>query len=140
MLLWSGAEEWIGSTIVAKIADFATAKCMSETTQARTQTNSQGALLWLAPECFKSHYTTKSDVWAYAMTLYEMLARKLPYGGKDAFTVMHSVCVDDERPNIDSIDCELHDAMKFLLKLMKDCWAKEPVVPCAAACLGCSSQ
>ena len=47
-----------------------------------------GPLQWEAPECLQRNasglkeYSYKSDVWSFAVTLYEMFARQVPYAGQ----------------------------------------------------------
>jgi serine/threonine protein kinase len=42
--------------------------------------NNVGPLKWMAPECIRqSRYSLKSDVWAYAVTIVEILTCDVPY-------------------------------------------------------------
>ena len=45
------------------------------------KTNSDvGPIRWMAPECIKTNkYSFKSDVWAFGITIIEILTRKIPY-------------------------------------------------------------
>ena len=45
------------------------------------KTNSNvGPIRWMAPECIKFRkYSFKSDVWAFGITIIEILTRKIPY-------------------------------------------------------------
>lgn len=41
---------------------------------------------YLAPECLKKRkYTTKSDVWAFGVTMWEMFSAEQPYKGIEVF-------------------------------------------------------
>lgn len=53
----------------------------SSGSQAKTQI---GTPYYLSPEiCRDQPYGTKSDVWALGCLLYEMVAKKLPFNGRD---------------------------------------------------------
>ena len=45
----------------------------------KTQSN-VGPIRWMAPECIKSNkYSLKSDVWAFGITIVEILSHTTPY-------------------------------------------------------------
>ncbi|KAI1294639.1 Mitogen-activated protein kinase kinase kinase 7 [Halotydeus destructor] len=72
LLLFNG-----GSTL--KICDFGTAKEFEI-----KMTNCIGTAAWMPPEVFESSsYTEKCDVYSWAMVLWEVLARQLPFSEFD---------------------------------------------------------
>jgi hypothetical protein len=78
----------IDSSGTAKLADFGLAIVKTETqTLAATKTRSAqqekmvGSFLWMAPELFQPNgrHSKASDVFAYAVILWEIITQKLPY-------------------------------------------------------------
>ena len=54
----------------------------------KTQSN-VGPIRWMAPECIKNRtYSLKSDVWAFGITIIEILTQSIPF--KD-FEIMEVV-------------------------------------------------
>jgi hypothetical protein len=68
----------------AKLADFGLAievPVESSSSKYHMYSDSKivGALGWMAPECFNGQYSTKSDIYAFGMVLWEIVSRKRPY-------------------------------------------------------------
>lgn len=79
-----------------KITDFGFARVKS-TNQTMTKC---GTVNWIAPEIAEGKtYTEKSDVYSYAITLYEILTRKVPFGNENANEVLEKV-LEGKRPEI----------------------------------------
>lgn len=72
---------------VAKITDFGIAIALSETSL--TQTNSMlGSVHYLSPEQARgSMATTRSDIYALGIILFELLAGQVPFDGESAVTI-----------------------------------------------------
>ena len=84
-------------------------------------TRNVGTPHWMAPELLSSGpYTSKVDVYAYGILLWEIVTSRLPYYGLDANQVTAQVLYSDLRP---SIPANVVPAMKDLLR---KCWAKNP--------------
>ena len=127
--LHTGLIKRVGSSVVAKVSDFGIARTLNESTLGQTQTHAKGSVHWMSPEAFEGHHTCASDVWSFAMTLYELLTRRLPFEGKAPTAVMRAVCVDDTRPDVaeSSADGSLSViANDPLIALMRQCWATDP--------------
>ena len=58
------------------------------------------------------------------MTLYEILARKLPFEGMSLMEITLAVCVEDKRPELASVDeaLSLNSSLSVLVDMMKFCW------------------
>ena len=78
-------------------------------------------LKWRAPETvIKDEYTFKSDVFNYAMVLYEMLTRKELFAGWTSEAVTKKLCGDRKRPAMP------RDTPAPLANLIKRCWQNDP--------------
>eukprot|EP00415_Alexandrium_ostenfeldii_P003679 UN3679 len=67
----------------AKVSDFGLSKTLV-TMATRSSTRSmKGTLGFAAPETFKARYSEKSDMFSFAVTCYEIVARCRPFDGLD---------------------------------------------------------
>ena len=67
-----------------------------------------GTYHWMAPEIFKKNnpepYTTKTDMYAFAIIMWEVFAQKTPYYEiGDYHKIVKYVYIDDGRPNLKDI-------------------------------------
>ncbi|KAH8055759.1 protein kinase [Aureococcus anophagefferens] len=90
-----------------KIADFGISKSEALKTIATASTmrggsGISGTFPFTAPEAFskKSRFTTKCDVYSYAIVLWEIWDRGKPWDGFDLPEIYTAVCVEQERPNV----------------------------------------
>jgi hypothetical protein len=68
----------------AKLADFGLAmevpvESSSSKYGMHADSKMVGSLPWMAPECFNLQYSSKSDMYAYGMVLWEIVSRQRPY-------------------------------------------------------------
>lgn len=74
-----------------KIGDFGLAKVNTAWDENENHGKPTGSVLWMAPEVinqkFQDPYTTKSDVYSFAVVLYELVAGCLPYQNKEPSVV-----------------------------------------------------
>ncbi len=79
----------------AVVADFGLSRVLNPNTGSNpdsqkssigTTKSDTGPIKWMAPESLtKKQYSTKSDVWSFGVTLYEIMARNEPWPGN--FTI-----------------------------------------------------
>ena len=69
----------LGGQWSAKVADYGLSK---ELTSSIGSTYAVGTLAWSAPETFARTYNEKSDVFSFAIVLYEIASRTMPHAGK----------------------------------------------------------
>lgn len=83
----------------------------------------EGSLYWMAPEVLNGGAaTTKSDVYAFGITLWEIFSRQDPYAGANPLAVASRVRTDATyRPTIPP---SVPTAVGMLIKA---CWAHDPV-------------
>ncbi|KAH8316049.1 hypothetical protein KR074_010519, partial [Drosophila pseudoananassae] len=99
---------------VLKICDFGTVVDLTI-----SMTVDVGTCRYKAPEVYKEHYTEKCDVYSWAISVWEILARKEPFLEFDTpFFLKEHVC-ENGRPNLEDITVP---CSKDLLCLLKACW------------------
>jgi len=76
-----------------KITDFGFARSVESSAAPNLTKSSVGPLKWMAPEnIMQKTYSTKSDVWSFAITVMEMLLSDVPYPNQDQMAVAVEVC------------------------------------------------
>jgi serine/threonine protein kinase len=107
----------------AKIADFGLARSFDNPTDFVTKR--MGTFHWMAPEIFSDKpYNTKTDMYAFAIIVWEIFAEKTPYYHLDSPTkIIKYVYYDNGRPYID--DCQFDERFKKdIVELIKKNWDK----------------
>lgn len=106
------------STPHIKLADFGFARI-----EERAMTQGVGTKHWMAPEVLKSTmYTTKADVFSFAMVAFEVACRHVPFESLDVHAVARCT-LQGERPDFDDMGEEVPPG---LIKIIEECWAQEP--------------
>jgi len=83
-----------------------------------------GTPAWAAPEVLQTQrYSFKADVYSFAVCLWEMCTREIPYEGTPPYQIVIYVATQGLRP-------ELHhpvlEKMKGFKTLMRLCWDEDP--------------
>ncbi len=65
----------------AKICDFGLAKAAMTVRMSESGGETAGTFSWKAPETFRGHYTTKSDIYSFAVVGFEVVTRATPFDG-----------------------------------------------------------
>ncbi|CAK9102821.1 unnamed protein product [Durusdinium trenchii] len=106
-----------------KVCDFGVAKFQEQAGSWGQMTNQAGTKHWMAPEMWAgSTYDEKVDVFSYAMVIYEIICREVPFEDEEP-TDVGKYTVAGLRPDMDAVppDCPVE-----LIKIMKACWAQDP--------------
>ena len=111
-------------TPIMKIADFGMAKIKANV-EAGAMTANAGTYHWMAPEVLGGNsYNEKVDIYSYAIVMYEVLCREIPFEdtGLDGMKVAVAVS-KGKRPNLDFVpkSCPID-----LVALMQACWDQQP--------------
>eukprot|EP00727_Mastigamoeba_balamuthi_P012937 m51a1_g8266 putative serine threonine kinase (1615) ;mRNA; r:28556-34364 len=82
-----------------------------------------GTVAWMAPEVLvSSDYSEKSDVYGFAMVMYEILTRHYPFLGTQVMALVPKI-VGGQRP---MVPADLAGYCADYVALMKLCWAPAP--------------
>jgi len=107
--------------LIIKIADFGMSRIVTNQQGYDVTKSDVGPLKWMAPEAIIDRtYSTKTDVYAFAITMIEMLTREEPYQGMSAVNVAIAVTRDNRRPEVP------YYCPPDLLALITRCWSVNP--------------
>jgi tRNA A-37 threonylcarbamoyl transferase component Bud32 len=106
-----------------KVSDFGLSKSESLNTAATQSTmgGAKGTPAYMAPELLQSNtFTEKTDVYAYGMVVFEVLAGDIPWRGLNQMQIMMQAGLQKQRPPVPE------GAPADLVALMQRCWDHEP--------------
>ncbi len=100
-----------------KVTDFGIAKAATSNT---ITSNAMGSVHYISPEQARGGYSDeKSDIYSLGVTLYEMLAGKVPFEGDSTVTVALAH-IQEEASALDEMDPEIpHSLAKIIMKCMQ---------------------
>uniref|UniRef100_A0A7E4UX48 Mitogen-activated protein kinase kinase kinase 20 n=1 Tax=Panagrellus redivivus TaxID=6233 RepID=A0A7E4UX48_PANRE len=109
----------LSKDLVCKLCDFGTSK---DLTHSWTMPTWAGTAAWMSPEIIsqKEGITPATDVWSYAVVLWELVSREVPYKGLTEFKIYSIITQHGERLVIPET-CPME-----LGNLLKDCWHTNP--------------
>uniref|UniRef100_A0A6C0CAN6 Protein kinase domain-containing protein n=1 Tax=viral metagenome TaxID=1070528 RepID=A0A6C0CAN6_9ZZZZ len=115
---------FVTNDLVIKVADFSLTKTKLEHSTIGAFKCGQVSVRWRAPETFQREYAKHyenieivqlNDVYSYAMLLWEMRKRKIPFVTYDEMAVVHLLNMGTQ----EEIDFSWPQHFK---KLLRDCW------------------
>ncbi|PRP78274.1 LRR receptor-like serine/threonine-protein kinase GSO1-like [Planoprotostelium fungivorum] len=107
----------------AKVADFGLSR-EQENTDVASQTQQMiGPIKWMSPEAIlHSQYSTKSDVFSFGVTVWEIITVDEPWAEMDAISVaMHVVASPNHRLSVPQ------GTVPLLSQMMTACWKTDPI-------------
>lgn len=112
------------SVPVVKVSDFGLSRMKDGAqTDWGKMTIAAGTCHWMAPEVFNgTRYDEKVDVYSYAMILFEIICREIPFEDEEPAEVGR-LAVQGARPDVEAIP---PDCPQVLSQLMISCWAGNP--------------
>lgn len=92
-------------------------------TQSLFQTTDQRSTAWQAPELFRQNamFTPYSDIYSYAMTVWELATRRIPYADIDDGQLIMAWVQEGRRELIPD------STTQVLRQVMESCWVAEPL-------------
>ena len=107
----------------AKLADFGLSLVRAETKSKTKQNESAGTLQWMAPELLsgeKMRYDASCDIYSLAVTLWELVSRKLPFEEAPNPSLIPLWIAQGKREVIPT------DCPKLLGQLIQRTWSEDP--------------
>jgi len=109
---------------LVKVCDFGVAKLRDSSGDWGKQTVQAGTKHWMAPEMWSnSHYDEKVDVFSYAMVIYEILCREVPFEDEEPSDV-GKFTLAGVRPDMDAVPPSCPPTLRAV---MENCWRQDPV-------------
>ena len=112
----------IDELIHPKLADFGLAKNINEKddrNKRKDETPILGTYIYDAPEVFSNlEYSKATDVYSFALVVYEIMTNKKPSFGSTMYQVMTNV-LNGYRPDLSQLP-------ECYRKLIKNCWSTDP--------------
>jgi len=106
-----------------KLSDFGLSRMRENGSDWGIMTNACGTTHWMAPEVvLGTNYDQKCDVYSFAMIIYEVICREMPFEDVEAEAV-GTLASQGHRPTPDAIPPDCPD---YLTNLMVACWAHQP--------------
>lgn len=109
---------------VVKVSDFGLSRVKDEDKDWGKMTNKAGTPHWMAPEVYcGTTYDEKVDIYSYAMCLFEVICRAVPFEEFEAAQIGPMVTTGG-RPDLTLVP---DDCPKALRELMTVCWSASPI-------------
>lgn len=97
-----------------KVGDFGISKVLDHTTQAAMTV--VGTPYYMAPEsCQSEPYTSKSDIWALGVILYELCTLRQPFQADNLLGLVFKIVQDNPAPIPETYSPELQELVTKLL-------------------------
>jgi len=114
----------VGDNLTIKIADFGMSRSLYSSYYYRISGRAMLPIRWMANECFYGKFSEKTDVWAFAVTVWEVFvfAREQPYEEMTDQEVVDDAVKGPKRmllPRPEYCPVEVYE-------VMKRCWVDEP--------------
>ena len=113
------------------LIDFGISKMTNETiTSLKSTTNFQGTVLFMPLEVFDGKYSKLSDIYSFGGVIFEVLTHQFPWYNDDIQSTgeLKERLENGEKPSFSEDDCFVEDEkmLKVLIKIMGECFSKEP--------------
>jgi len=111
--------------VMLKVSDFGLSKLVVPGAEPSKMTADAGTLLWMAPEilCSSDSYDEKVDVYSFAIILFELAFRILPFDDEESPSAITDHVINGNRPDIEDVS---EHCPGVIVQLMIDCWSHDP--------------
>ncbi|PRP81405.1 hypothetical protein PROFUN_11026 [Planoprotostelium fungivorum] len=111
----------LSANLDAKVTDFGMSRETEDVNTGGTTTTEVGPLKWMSPEAItERRFSEKSDVYSYAVTIWEILSQKEVYPTMSPVNAAIATSAGNLRPKIEP------DMPGPLVELMQNCWEQLP--------------
>ncbi|CAK4137197.1 unnamed protein product [Aphanomyces euteiches] len=106
------------------IADFGLSRTAMSLELTKSRQGWEGTMNWMSPEQFLKprSVTTKSDVWSFGITLWEILSNDVPFKDWSEEDIVEAIKTDEERPEKPQVEPHLEPLWAIITK----CWQSNP--------------
>ena len=112
----------LASPFIVYLSDFGLSRLLQTSDSSQKTQSSIGPIRWMAPESiFQGTYSSRSDSYMYAMFLYEVLFRCVPFSETSNVLDVSELVAAGERPPI--LDPNLDSAY---MEVFEKCWSSDP--------------
>jgi len=109
----------LNASLTPAVSDFGMSRLAEENAAVYSKAD-VGPLKWMAPESLQSKlYSQKTDVWAFGVTVIEVLTREDPWPGMEGFMAATKTLNKETPPFPATVD-------PGLAQLLKECFVFEP--------------
>lgn len=105
-----------------KVSDLGLARMREMDDEWTNMTKAAGTCQWMAPEVHSGSYDEKADVFSYAMVLFEIIAREIPFEDEDSIQVVE-IIAKGGRPDLEAVPPDRPQAFQ---DIMEQCWNQGP--------------
>jgi serine/threonine protein kinase len=117
----------VASDYRVKVGDFGLSRVQNEIVGSTDGSYSLHSPRWLAPEVLKDgKYSTASDVYSYAIVMWEIQSLKTPFADWNVYQIMSAVD-EGERPPVDESFGSVFPHAHSYRALMQRCWDADPL-------------
>ena len=117
----------VGSNLQIKVADFGMSRNLYESHYYVIKGHAVLPVRWMARECFYGKFSTKTDIWAFGVTMWEIftLAKDIPYEDMDDKEIAADITKKNgsrkllEKPK---------SCPQGMYEIMLKCWANDPAM------------
>mmetsp|Transcript_8968 Transcript_8968/g.22969 ORF Transcript_8968/g.22969 Transcript_8968/m.22969 type:complete len:295 (-) Transcript_8968:128-1012(-) len=109
-----------------KVSDFGLSRMQESVGEWGKMTVAAGTCHWMAPEVFtQSNYDERVDVYSYAMIMFEIICREIPFEDEEPANVGRLIS-KGQRPDLEAVPPDCPPEILQMKDLMIRGWAQDP--------------